>query len=503
MRNNLKTFLGIAGGAMIFSGCTKDYLEQGPTGNVIQSIQLSEAIELNPKLGEGTVTGIYATMFTPGTGGTSSQDDLGQKGFDIYSDFMSSDLAMVTSTYGWYRANIHELQAATDFSRQENYRVWRYYYRVANLANLVIESLGGNDAIPATAANKYRIGQAFAMRAYAYFYLTQFMINDVEASWTRPTLPIYTEPGFVGAPKSTTQEVFVLMEDDLNKAIRFLDGFSRTAKTQVDKAVAQTLLAYVLGARRDRWADVAKAAAAALANTSARPMTTDNTINGIRGGFNNVNSQGWMWGVDINADIGLGLVSWWGQMDAFSYSYAAVGDNKGMDSGLFNSMRPDDIRRQQFFASNPASVRYLQPLFKFFDADRVIFGTSQIVKADYIYMRYEEPLLLNIEGLAKSGQEGLARTALFNFVATRVADASYINALSGNALLNEIYKQTRLEFFAEGKSYLAMKRNKATVTRGANHLSFAGQSFAFDDERMTFEIPEQEIQDNLFINDQN
>jgi hypothetical protein len=502
MKTNFKILLGIASLALLTTSCQEDFLDQGPTGAIINANQLADAIELNPKLGEATVTGIYATMFTTGTGGTSSQQDFGQKGYDVYGDMLSSDMALVTSTYGWYRARIHEMQAPNDFSQLENYQVWRYYYRIINLSNLVIESLGGNEFTPTTDANKHTIGQAFAMRAHAYFYLSQFMINDVEASWTKPTLPIYTEPGFVGASKSTTQEVFTLMESDLNKAISFLDGFSRSTKTQVDQAVAQTMLAYVLGARRDRWADVATLAAAAIANTSASPMTTDNSINGILGGFNDVGSQGWMWGVDLNANTGIGLVSWWGQIDAYSYSYAAVGDNKGMDSGLYTSMRPDDVRRGQFF-TNTTSTRYLQPLYKFYDSDRVIFGTSQIVKADYIYMRYEEPLLLRIEGLARSGQEASAKVALLDFVSTRVTDASYINGLNGQPLLEEIYKQTRLEFWGEGKSYLAMKRNRATVTRGANHLSFAGQSFAFDSESLTFEIPEQEIQDNLNINDQN
>lgn len=502
MKNYLKGIIGVACLSLLGIGCSKDYLDQAPTGSIINADQLSAGIEKNPELGEATVTGIYATMFDTGSGGTTSQQDFGQKGYDIYGDMLSSDMALTTSTYGWYRARIAEMQAGTDFTQLENYQVWRYYYRIINLSNLVIESFGGNDAEPTTDANRYTLGQAIAMRAHSYFYLTQYMINDVEASWTSPTLPIYITPGFEGAAKSTTQEVFALMEDDLTKAIRLLDGYSRDSKTQVDQSVAQTIMAYVLGARRDRWSDVATFAAAALANTSASPMLTDDSVNGILGGFNDVNAQGWMWGIDLNADIGLGLVSWWGQIDLYSYSYAAVGDNKGMDQGLFDSMPADDIRRLQFL-DNPASTRNLQPWRKFYDSDRVVFGTSQIVKADYIYMRYEEPLLLYIEGLAKSGQQGLARTALFDFVSTRVTDASFVNSLTDQDLLEEIYKQTRLEFWGEGKSYLAMKRNKATITRGSNHLSFPGQSYNFDDEMLTFEIPQQEIQDNLNINDQN
>ena len=48
-----------------------------------------------------------------------------------------------------------------------------------------------------------------------------------------------------------------------------------------------------------------------------------------------------------------------------------------------------------------------------------------------------------------------------------------------------------------------MKRNQATTTRGANHLSFVGEAIPYNDERMSFEIPEGEIQYNPFISTQN
>lgn len=501
MNTKILKFTGIAFLTLMLSGCDKDFLVEEPT-QFINADQLAGAIVKNPDVGAGSITGIYATMFTTGTGGTTSQQDYGQKGYDVYMDMLCSDMALTTSTYGWYRARITEFQGPLDYTQLENYQPWRYYYRVINQANLVIESLGGNDVEPEDAETKFILGQALAMRAHSYFYLTQFFINDVNASWSAPTLPIYTVPGFTGKAKSTTNEVFTLMEDDLTRAIGYLEGFLRPSKTQVNKPVAQAILAYVLAARGDRWTDVANLTTEAMAGSGASLMVADNSTDGILGGFNNVNSKGWIWGVDLNDDIGLSLVSWWGQIDAFSYSYAAVGDNKGMDIDLYNSMAQDDVRRGQFL-NNPASARHLQPINKFYDADRVVFGTSQIVKADYIYMRYAELLLLNIEALAKSGQVGLAQVALEDFVSKRATNSAYVLTLTGQALLDEIYKQTRLELWGEGKSYLAMKRNKATIKRGANHLSFVGEPIRYDDERLTFEIPLQEIQDNNMINDQN
>ena len=83
-----------------------------------------------------------------------------------------------------------------------------------------------------------------------------------------------------------------------------------------------------------------------------------------------------------------------------------------------------------------------------------------------------------------------------SFLDNRLSSTTYIDGLSGTALLNEIYLQTRIEFFAEGKSYLAMKRNKATVTRGTNHLYSPSKSFSYDSNELTFDIPQGEINNN-------
>ena len=215
------------------------------------------------------------------------------------------------------------------------------------------------------------------------------------------------------------------------------------------------------------------------------------------GGFNDVNTPGWMWGVDLTSDNGLDLVSWWGQMDLYTYSYAWAGDIKGMDKGLYDLIPSDDIRKAQFSASNK-----LAPIGKFYHPAKVI-GGQRTIDADYVYMRVEEMYLLNAEACAKTGDEAGARKSLKAIMALRVPDASYIDALTGKALQDEIYLQTRIELWGEGKSYLAMKRNKATVTRGSNHLSFVGEAIPYNDERLTFEIPEGEIQFNPFISTQN
>jgi hypothetical protein len=48
-----------------------------------------------------------------------------------------------------------------------------------------------------------------------------------------------------------------------------------------------------------------------------------------------------------------------------------------------------------------------------------------------------------------------------------------------------------------------MKRNQATVTRGTNHVYRAGESFVWDSDEMSFQIPESEINNNPSISEQN
>jgi hypothetical protein len=115
-------------------------------------------------------------------------------------------------------------------------------------------------------------------------------------------------------------------------------------------------------------------------------------------------------------------------------------------------------------------------------------------------MRSDELLVLKAEAQARLGQDADARTTLKELLELRMDDYSYVDALSGQALKDEIHFQTRVEFWGEGKSYLSVKRNKQTITRGDNHLFFAGESFAWDAPELTFLIPQSEVLNNPNLN---
>ncbi|WP_423129965.1 RagB/SusD family nutrient uptake outer membrane protein [Gaoshiqia sp. Z1-71] len=493
------------------SGCTKDFLEVEPTQFLTEE-QIAEAAQNNPDVIAGSVKGIYTLMFQTGTGGTDlDHDDFGQKGYDIYSDFLSSDLVLSVSTYGWYR-RLTEYTVTTDYTNTGNYKPWRYYYRIIRSANKVINALGGNDVVPELQENQYLMGQAKALRGYAYFYLTQFFAKSYDPA--EEILPIYTDPLQPNQPKSTAAEVYAQIIKDLTEAVSLLETYQRTAKNEINKYVAKGLLAYTYAAMGDNASllqakeltnDIITTGGFTLMsedevyyNTTLQdPNDPTKIIPDPVGGFNDINTRGWMWGVDITLDNGLDLVSWWGQMDAYTYSYQWAGDRKAIDKGLFDLIPVNDARKKQFHNVSTSSY-YLVPLYKFYAPNRII-GSQRNIETDYVYMRVAEMYLLNAEVASKSGDDITARQRLKDLVSLRVPDASYIDGLSGQALQNEIYLQTRIELFAEGKSYLAMKRNKATIVRGSNHLSFVGVGIPYNDPRLTFSIPQSEIQNNPYI----
>jgi hypothetical protein len=476
--------------------CGDDFLEKPALeGSAsLTSAQLEQASNIDPEVTGALMGGVYTLTFTFGSGGTSGHDDFGQKAYDIFGDMLSSDMALSTSTYGWYRASITEYQAPLDFTFGDNRQVWRHYFRIVRGCNEVIDGLGGTDVVPESAANKAIMGQAKALRAHSYFYLAQYFQKEYDGA--EEILPIYRSATDLNGPKVAASEIYDLMEQDLTEAISYLDGYTRANKTEINKQVAQGIYAYVLGARGTDYTKAYNMAKAAM--TGYTLMSSSE----ITGGFTNVNTPGWMWGVDLNDEIGLGLVSWWGQMDYFAYSYPAFGDAKSMDQNLYDAIPANDFRKDQF-VDNPGAYTHLMPLNKFYNAARTRYGVTRIVQDDYVYMRVAEMHLLAAEYAAFSGNDAQARTELKAIVSQRVPDASYIDGLSGQQLKNEIHLQTRIELWGEGKSYLALKRNKASVTRGSNHLSFVGATIPYNDERMTFEIPEGEIQFNPFISTQN
>lgn len=486
------------------SSCKKSYLDEEPSKQISPE-QIADAAKQDPALIGGMVSGLYSTMYNTGTGGTTGHDDFGQKGFDIFSDMLSSDMALGALNYNWY-STVARYTATKDFTTNPAYIPWRYYYRIVFAANTVIDILGGNEANLENVKFKHYMGQAKAMRAYAYFYLAHFYSPKGYGTGNEKILPLYTDTKVPNQVMSTSGVIYTQIIKDLTEAVDLLNDFTRANKGEVDANVAKGLLAYAYAARGTN-EDLAKVITLTSEVSAKFPLTSRNQVAAqlspsgallnAESGFNSVSTGSWIWGSDLTIASELDLVSWWGQVDIFTYSYAWAGDPKLIDDKLYATIPVEDVRKSQFV--NNRTFGGLLPTGKFFDPARKAGGQRTVI-TDLIYMRSDEMVLLNAEAKARLGQDGPARTELKKLLDLRLTSSLYVDLLSGTALQEEIYLQTRIELWGEGKTYLAMKRNKHSVTRGQNHLFEQGKTFAYDSDELTFPIPQAEILNNPNIN---
>ena len=490
-----KIYIGLLAVSMALVGCQKDFLETTPTET------LSDAAA------QAKLNGLYVLLAKPGSANTRPgkasprAEDFGQKSYDIYMDMLSGDMAFVRTYYRWF-SNVANLQTAQDFTVSENYTPWRYYYKVIYTANELIQQVG----TPQDDEQKYIVAQAHALRGYAYFYLLQLFTTEYDPNAL--SIPIYTQTGMAGASKARQSEVYALVVSDLTQAIRDLENFVRPNKGVIDKYVAEGLLAYVYGAMGQT--EEMTNLALDIVRSDKYPLTTREQVcynqdTKLGGGFNDLSTPSWMWGLDITAESDISEVSWWSQVDVFTYGYADANEIKAIDSRLYSQIRDRDLRKKQFndnnVDNNPSLNNRHRPVNKFFAPGRKRKG-QMVVTTDYIYMRVDEFYLLAAEGLAKANNLSEAKRYYKQLLtlrypeATADADVAYVDGLSKEALLDDIYLNTRIELWGEGKSYLSLKRNHKSVTRGDNHMRYKGETFQYNDPKITLLIPEDEINNN-------
>lgn len=475
------TFSILSAVAFNLTACKKDFLNTSPT----------EVVSTAPA--DVRLNGLYLMTYQTGTGGTSGHTDFGQKNVDICTDMLCGDMALLAINYHQYQ-DVANLKATQQPSDNYNYIPWRYYYRLIYEANKSIAEL----ASPKNNSEKYILAQFRALRGYAYFYLMQIFTTKYEPDSRTNSIPLYTTADITSKPRVKQSEVYAQIISDLEFAVTNLAGFTRSKKGMIDKYVAEGLLAYTYAAmgNNQKVADLAQD----IVNNSGYPLTTReqifyDTTTKKGGGFNDVETKSWMWGVDLITENSFDLISWWGMIDIYTYSYAWAGDGKAMDDKLYAQIRTNDIRKKQFDEE-------LLPSNKFFSPDRVIGGQRKI-STDYIYMRVDEFYLLAAEALAKLGQDTQAKTIYKKLLklrypeATAATDIAYVDALTNAQLQDDIYLNTRIELWGEGKSYFAMKRNHKTIERGSNHVEEKNTTFSYDNPRLTFAIPQNESINNL------
>jgi hypothetical protein len=124
---------------------------------------------------------------------------------------------------------------------------------------------------------------------------------------------------------------------------------------------------------------------------------------------------------------------------------------------------------------------------------------------DWPFMRVEEMILIQIEGLAKSGSPAQAKAMLEDFIRT-YRDPAYSADAAGRSLEDEIWFQRRVELWGEGFSNNDTRRlNKPLVRFHGGEDSNVPEAFRFnmtaDDGWWLMRFTSSEMNTNLAIID--
>ena len=215
MKKNLLYIFSLAG-LLTFNSCA-DELNTEPTDKVSGTQVFEDA-----NSAEAAINGVYRMLYVAGWSANWGSENCGQTAIQLLADLMAEDHLMYSQGQGWfyedYRLNVHG-----DFSNTSgrSYSIWNFYYTIISNLNYIIASENTMGGDPAEV--KRIVGQAYAMRAYSYFYLIQLYQQTYKGNEDKPGVPVYTEPtvaGSEGKPRGTVQQVYDRINEDLTKAIK-------------------------------------------------------------------------------------------------------------------------------------------------------------------------------------------------------------------------------------------------------------------------------------------
>ena len=513
------------------SSCGDSFLTQYPEGGTL----LEEQYQSLPDRLQGAIFGIYSKLYEYG-----DHDTFGKRSLDMYSDIQSGDMAMKKSSYGWFES----WERGYYYAYTRSY-AWSFYYDIIHLANIcdvaiesdlnaILDAMAtGSEPTEVIAQNGYYYGQILALRGWAYANLLDIYTDPRDADVAdldARAIPVYIgtdiKADTLGAPQSTVDEVYGRIYEDLSEAIELLDYYSmynqRGSKLEIDADVARIMLAYAMLNHGDKGYEIAAGKncyeialeqAKAVIDGGKYPLLPYEELTAT--GFSDVSAANWMWGQDVTVETTTALGSFFGQVDIHSYSYAAAGDTKGIDSKLYDEIVATGWdARVAWFRSGDTTFAYC-PDGKFYSPKYKNVTALDKVDRDWlcdnVFMRVEAAYLIAAEAAWSNGDNATAAQYLQQLCDERVlagqetAYNTWLGTLTGtDAVKDAIVYNWRVEMWGEGYSMQMLRRLQKQRTLGTNHLSRGESTLDITSaagEQFQCEIPSSETRYNPNIGD--
>lgn len=465
MKNCIKTLIITALIALGTSSC-EDYLETNPSSSV------SDVSVFNTVQGaQAALNGCYYQMES-GNGGAGRSDDFGYPSHQMFQSVSGEDIIVWG---GWYSYD-YSMWGHTRGDIFKSSSLWNFYYILINNANSVIAYTPG--CTGDETEKKHVMGQAYALRGWAYFQLIRLYQQTYIIAKDLPGVPIYTEPTSdktKGKPRGSVEQTYQQILSDLTTAETMLDGYNRgNRKNRINTNVCQGFLAEVY-LTMNNWAKAAEYAGKAR---TSYPLTSNDDY---LAGFNNVNTASWMWGVAPTKDQNMGDYSpfaMWANWTRNGFTFQCF----FLATNFVEMFDAEDIRASQFnYVWN--QIYYSM---KFRD-------TADLL-GNIVFMRADEMLFIESEALMRMNRENEGKTLLWELQEMRGAKKS---EGTGKDLIEALLVERRKELYGEGFDWFELIRNQKPLLRTGNHVNYNGNvTFPAHSWRFVYQIPFSEIISN-------
>ena len=441
------------------ASCEKSFLELKPPTSLTPEFALATEADLQVAL-----RGAYAGLKSTALYGRSLM---------VLGDMMADN------TY----------QSALNTNRYTNFNLYNYLVTDGDVAGLWNASytviLRANNIINSPIADNANVqqikGEAYAIRALAYYNLVRYFASPYTLDPSKLGVPIVTTyQADLKPERAKIADVYTLINKDLTQAYTLMTKF--TNSSQFSKYSAKALQAKVYLAMGDK--------------TNAKTAALDVITNS---GFTAISSAahtGYWAGVAPRTDkvetlLEISFDAFANNaFDALSYIYLQSGNYGDMlcSSELYDLFETADIRKSLYatgIRGGLASVFVNK--YSSFTGDH---SDTKVIRMSEMYLiAAEASYPSNTADALKYVNEVTSRRG-----ATAIAS-------SGSALLEAIITERRKELAFEGERYLDMQRLQRNIVRSKNYPA-AALSIDFTNYRRIMPIPQGELDANPSIKSQ-
>lgn len=453
------------------------------------------------------VNGIYRAMYMGGWGAAWNDENGGIMAYILASDLMGEDHIINAMGSGWYYYDYtYGIASDYTYSYGRQGQCWNFFYTLITNANSVIAHEEQIQDDPDMA--KYVVGQAYAIRAYAYLFLIQ---NFQQCDPTLPGVPLYTEPTTIeskGKGRGTVQDVYDRINKDLDEAIARLSTTSVAQRhpSHIDQYVAQGIKARALLVQKD-YQGAYDAAVAALEDPTAAVIPFSETTK-----VNDVSKKNVMWGLAIQTDQGISNWGVYAHIDADCGNTYSRGSQYLISAWLYHQMPETDARRAWWTEPLPESEWVDGTSRKSYVQKKMVYKDVATGTGDYILMRVEEMALTAAEAACHLKDYTNARKYVAMVTSQRDTDyQANLDAVQDgydyntetsstvNNLIDYILLQRRIELWGEVSRMHDLQRLGLGVNRDYsdtrnNHGS--GGTYPAGYKRFIYAIPQGEFDGN-------